>query len=112
MINVLLQGCDERHDPFFPQPDLTAFRSNDYGYTKLTFHNGSHLEVEHLSDDQVHAKFRYFEHTLTSTGRFPRGVGGGQNLFGFSKEGAKTPNTSLPTLQKYLLQLSREIYLN
>lgn len=31
----------------------TAFRSNDYGYTRLYFHNESHLEVQHVSDDKV-----------------------------------------------------------
>ena len=47
------QGCQERHDPWQPKPPISAFRSNDYGYTRLTAHNGTHLELEQISDDKV-----------------------------------------------------------
>ena len=45
-------GCQEKHDPWLPKPDITAFRSTDYGYTRMTAHNATHLELEQVSDDQ------------------------------------------------------------
>ena len=27
-------GCQEKHDPWLPMPHITAFRSNDYGFTR------------------------------------------------------------------------------
>ena len=53
IISMLEQGCNERFEPFYPQPDFTAFRAVDFGFTRMTFHNGSHLQIEHISDDQV-----------------------------------------------------------
>lgn len=52
-MEIFFQGCEERHDPFRKQPDITAFRTLDYGYTRLIGHNGTHLEVEQVSDDKV-----------------------------------------------------------
>ena len=50
----LYQGCQERHDPFQePAPPITAFRSLDYGYTRMTAHNATHMEIEQVSDDKV-----------------------------------------------------------
>ncbi|CAL4149645.1 unnamed protein product, partial [Meganyctiphanes norvegica] len=46
-------GCDETHDGFRPeQPDWSAFRSLDYGYTRLFVHNETHLNWHQVSDDQ------------------------------------------------------------
>ncbi|CAD5118751.1 DgyrCDS7428 [Dimorphilus gyrociliatus] len=46
-------GCRERHDGFIPiQPYMTAFRSDDYGYTRMQFFNSSHAYFEQVSDDK------------------------------------------------------------
>ncbi|KAK7074236.1 hypothetical protein SK128_015058 [Halocaridina rubra] len=46
-------GCQERHDNFTPtQPSWSAFRSIDYGYTRLVAHNNTHLYIEQVSDDK------------------------------------------------------------
>ncbi|XP_066983960.1 acid phosphatase type 7-like [Macrobrachium rosenbergii] len=47
-------GCKERIDDFvYPQPDWSAFRIADYGYTRLTVHNKTHLYWEQVSDDKA-----------------------------------------------------------
>lgn len=47
-------GCSERHDDFVQyMPDYTAFRSTDYGYSRLHVLNKTHLHMEQVSDDQV-----------------------------------------------------------
>ena len=46
-------GCEETHDPWLPKPEMTAFRSADYGYSRMVAHNTTHLEVAQVSDDQV-----------------------------------------------------------
>ncbi|XP_016412847.1 acid phosphatase type 7, partial [Sinocyclocheilus rhinocerous] len=49
----LVQGCREKHDGFIPKPrDWSAFRSTDYGYTRMRLINGTHLYLEQVSDDQ------------------------------------------------------------
>lgn len=49
-----LQGCREKTDTFNPDPkDWSAFRSRDYGYTRMQVVNASHLYLEQVSDDQV-----------------------------------------------------------
>lgn len=46
-------GCRENHDHFMPaQPDWSAFRSIDYGYTRVTVYNTTHLYLEQVSDDK------------------------------------------------------------
>uniref|UniRef100_UPI003EB79A87 acid phosphatase type 7 precursor n=1 Tax=Danio rerio TaxID=7955 RepID=UPI003EB79A87 len=46
-------GCREKHDGFIPKPrDWSAFRSTDYGYTRLQLINNTHLYLEQVSDDQ------------------------------------------------------------
>ncbi|KAK8730487.1 hypothetical protein OTU49_008037 [Cherax quadricarinatus] len=46
-------GCDENHDHFMPeQPYWSAFRAIDYGYTRLSVYNNTHLYWEQVSDDQ------------------------------------------------------------
>lgn len=46
-------GCRERHDNFIePPPAWSAFRSSDYGYTRLTFHNGTVAHLQQVSDDK------------------------------------------------------------
>lgn len=48
------QGCREKTDVFNPHPkDWSAFRSTDYGYTRMQVVNASHLYLEQVSDDQV-----------------------------------------------------------
>lgn len=50
----LLQGCRERTDKFNPNPkEWSAFRSTDYGYSRMHVVNGTHLYLEQVSDDQV-----------------------------------------------------------
>lgn len=45
-----LQGCIEHVDHFKPNPgSWSAFRSSDYGYTRLKVHNASHLHLEQVS---------------------------------------------------------------
>ena len=46
-------GCQEKHDPWLPMPGITAFRSADYGFTRMKAHNSSHMEIEQISDDKV-----------------------------------------------------------
>jgi len=53
------QGCHEGHDPWLPMPEWTAFRSADYGYTRLYAHNATHLELEQVSDDQVRSSLAF-----------------------------------------------------
>lgn len=52
------QGCQERHDAFRNKTAAwSAFRSLDYGYTKMTIYNESHIYIRQLSDDQVRVLF-------------------------------------------------------
>ncbi|KAG2457817.1 ACP7 phosphatase, partial [Polypterus senegalus] len=47
-------GCREEHDGFVPKPrEWSAFRSTDYGYTRMQVLNSTHLYIEQVSDDQV-----------------------------------------------------------
>ncbi|KAF2355295.1 Iron/zinc purple acid phosphatase-like C-terminal domain [Trinorchestia longiramus] len=47
-------GCNEKLDDFkLVQPEWSAVRINEYGYTRLTVHNASHLYWEQVADDQV-----------------------------------------------------------
>lgn len=49
-----MQGCREKTDTFNPNPkDWSAFRSRDYGYTRMQVVNATHLYLEQVSDDQV-----------------------------------------------------------
>lgn len=46
-------GCQEGREHFTQQaPDWSAFRSNDYGYARMTVHNTTHLYMEQVSDDK------------------------------------------------------------
>ncbi|XP_041353434.1 acid phosphatase type 7-like [Gigantopelta aegis] len=46
-------GCKERHDKFIKhRPEWSAFRSDDYGYTRIKILNSSHLQLQQVSDDQ------------------------------------------------------------
>lgn len=45
-------GNRERHESWLPWPDVTAFRAMDYGYTRLNALNGTHLQIQQVSDDQ------------------------------------------------------------
>lgn len=49
-----LQGCTSRHDPFVKDYAIwTAFRTVDYGYTRMTIHNKTHISIEQVSVDNV-----------------------------------------------------------
>ena len=46
-------GCQENTDAFILNtPPWSAFRSSDYGFSRMTVHNASHLYFEQVSDDQ------------------------------------------------------------
>uniref|UniRef100_A0A915K6D4 Purple acid phosphatase n=1 Tax=Romanomermis culicivorax TaxID=13658 RepID=A0A915K6D4_ROMCU len=46
-------GCQENTDAFVPSPPpWSAFRSSEYGYSRMTIHNASHLYLEQISDDR------------------------------------------------------------
>lgn len=46
-------GCREKHDGFSPNhPDWSAFRSTDYGYTRLQVDNATHIRVQQVSAEQ------------------------------------------------------------
>ena len=48
------QGCQEAHDPFEKDyPPWTAYRSEDYGYTRMTIFNETHLFMDQVSVDKV-----------------------------------------------------------
>lgn len=45
-------GCKELHEPFTrPQPPRSAFRSNTFGYSKMTIHNHSHIRWQQIMTD-------------------------------------------------------------
>lgn len=49
-------GCQENTDGFrTPSPEFSAFRSSDYGYTKLKAYNNTHLYLEQISVDKLGA---------------------------------------------------------
>ncbi|XP_013400248.1 acid phosphatase type 7 isoform X2 [Lingula anatina] len=46
-------GCDEGEDPFISNGlPWSAFRSDDYGYTRMNIINSTHLYLEQVSDDK------------------------------------------------------------
>lgn len=46
-------GCKEGREKFIPkQPKWSAYRSSDYGYTRLKAFNKTHLYIEQVSDDK------------------------------------------------------------
>ncbi|XP_014863749.1 PREDICTED: iron/zinc purple acid phosphatase-like protein [Poecilia mexicana] len=46
-------GCRERTDRFNPNPkEWSAFRSTDYGYSRMQVVNTTHIYLEQVSDDQ------------------------------------------------------------
>ena len=53
-------GCQERHDSFGPATNYTAFRSTDYGYTRMQVFNATHLHIQQVSDDQVNIMNFFF----------------------------------------------------
>jgi len=43
-------GCREKHDGFSPNhPDWSAFRSLDYGYTRMQVDNATHIKLQQVS---------------------------------------------------------------
>ena len=60
------KGCKERHDGWMKNPpEWSAVRISDYGYTRMTVLNKSHLTLEQISDDQV-LQSNNFDHSLSS----------------------------------------------
>jgi hypothetical protein len=51
----IIEGCAgdvEHHEPFTrPQPHYSAYRSNTYGYGRMTIYNSSHLLWEQIQTD-------------------------------------------------------------
>lgn len=46
-------GCKEGREKFIPKrPYWSAFRSSDYGYTRMKAFNTTHLYMEQVSDDK------------------------------------------------------------
>lgn len=46
-------GCREKHDGFSPKPPAwSAFRSTDYGYTRLLVSNATHVQVQQVSAEK------------------------------------------------------------
>lgn len=45
-------GCRERITNFGPWRPFDAFRSEDYGYTRMHILNGTHIDFEQVSDDK------------------------------------------------------------
>ncbi|XP_048259276.1 acid phosphatase type 7-like isoform X1 [Haliotis rufescens] len=46
-------GCSERHDNFLKDAGpWSALRNLDYGYTRMTIHNNTHISLEQVSDDK------------------------------------------------------------
>lgn len=45
-------GCKEKHDSLGPVQNFTGFRSVDYGFSRLTISNATHLYLDYFSDDQ------------------------------------------------------------
>ncbi|XP_074642806.1 acid phosphatase type 7-like [Tubulanus polymorphus] len=46
-------GCQERVDPFYGlKYPYSAYHTDDYGYTRMTVYNGTHLYLEQVSDDK------------------------------------------------------------
>uniref|UniRef100_UPI00358E4F2C acid phosphatase type 7 n=1 Tax=Myxine glutinosa TaxID=7769 RepID=UPI00358E4F2C len=46
-------GCSERHGHFVPKAAAwSAFRSPDYGYTRMKVFNSTHIYLEQVSDDK------------------------------------------------------------
>lgn len=46
-------GCQEQHDGFGPQTDFSAYRSEDYGFTRMQVFNATHLYMEQVSVEKV-----------------------------------------------------------
>ncbi len=47
-------GCFSKHNPFLNQTQIySAFRSDDYGYSRMKIINTTHLYIEQVSVDQV-----------------------------------------------------------
>uniref|UniRef100_A0A8C4Q4Q9 Purple acid phosphatase n=1 Tax=Eptatretus burgeri TaxID=7764 RepID=A0A8C4Q4Q9_EPTBU len=54
-------GCSERHGHFILKPAAwSAFRSTDYGYTRMNVHNSTHIYLEQVSDDKVHCLLLFY----------------------------------------------------
>ena len=91
IILVMIFWCSSKHDPFVKDyAFFTAYRTTDYGYTRMTIHNKTHISIEQVSVDKVsgtsttvttfyllcckeHTCFtflKFFNHTITITTLF------------------------------------------
>ena len=53
-LNLLfVQGCREKHDIFIVKRPWSAYRSIDYGYTRMSILNSTHIDFQQVSDDKV-----------------------------------------------------------
>uniref|UniRef100_A0A336JZ87 Purple acid phosphatase n=1 Tax=Culicoides sonorensis TaxID=179676 RepID=A0A336JZ87_CULSO len=65
-------GCLEKTDNFPDNPpDWSAFRSTDYGYTRMKVHNKTHLYFEQVSDDKLGAVIDSFWVIKTERKEYP-----------------------------------------
>ena len=56
---MIMQGNEEDHNKWErTKPDFVAFRTTDYGFTHLTAHNATHLELAQISIDKVRFSIR------------------------------------------------------
>ena len=55
-------GCLENHNPFRPSTNISAFRSDDYGYGRMKVFNSTHLHFEQVSIDKVRCLYIYYFH--------------------------------------------------
>ncbi|VDQ14714.1 unnamed protein product, partial [Trichobilharzia regenti] len=47
-------GSDEGRDTFINGgKPWSAFRTNDFGFTRMTIHNSTHLDIEQISVEEV-----------------------------------------------------------
>ncbi len=61
-------GCFSKHNPFLNQTQIySAFRSDDYGYSRMKIINTTHLYIEQVSDDQVSFIRNELKENITKT---------------------------------------------
>lgn len=61
------QGCSEGHNPFIRDyPPWTAFRTVDYGYSRMTVHNKTHIYLDQVSTTKVRMQSLWLQVLSTS----------------------------------------------
>lgn len=65
-------GCKEGREHFnITLPSWSAFRSSDYGYTRMKAYNGTHMYLEQVSDDKLGAIIDSFWIIKDTHGSYP-----------------------------------------